>query len=371
MKASFGLKLYSEDVASTVLVEDLTSRQSGLRFSTKLNGGFFRCSFAIDGDEVEAWKWLTERMYYRLRVEDVGTPGDAYLAWEGRFQDLQFNAAGIRLVFYGYYASCKDEPYNTAYNAVASAVIAAALTAAAPAINADHSNIDATDITITSAAGDDYLDISVQKLIEKLMEFSTSTQQKLYFAIWENRIPFLKARDVSVLDWRMDLKDLQNFNLTYRASEMFNSSYAIYDAAGLVRTAVANDAPSIAKFGITRQFVVDNLGTVALAAANAQRNAAIAEKKDLWPTLENVVLNDRVFDALGKGKSSSRVRAGDVIRIRDLVPVSTDVDDVTRDALRTFYILGTEYDADLGTNRLTLDTENVSITRRIALKLPK
>ena len=58
-----------------------------------------------------------------------------------------------------------------------------------------------------------------------------------------------------------------------------------------------------------------------------------------------------------------------VIRIIDLVPSSGQLDAVTRDALRTFYVIETNYQADSLQNRIIVDTENESLTSLLANSL--
>ena len=153
---------------------------------------------------------------------------------------------------------------------------------------------------------------------------------------------------------------------------MWTKVYALYD--GGAETADAEDTTSQDKYGdgttgLVRYYAIPELGTVGAAVALAARNRWLAEHKDIWPTLEDITLGDRVYDVNGKAYPSSRVRAGDVIRVLDLVPVSGDLDAVTRDALRTFYILETDYSADRLQNRITVDTDKSSLDAILARKL--
>lgn len=358
------LKLYNRDLASTVLVEDLTTKVQNIRLTTRLHGGYGICSFSIQADLSIAWQWLADRMFYRLVVTDV-----TKTLFEGRLEDITIGAGSLNVTAYGYYNNLKDIPYATAYNAVASVVIKAALTANCSQISADQSNIDATDVTITSAAADSYLDIYPNELVEKLLDFSDTSQNRYYFAIWEDRIPYLKARSVSSIDWNVTLKDLTRFSLTHRGSNLWNAAYAVYLAAGVVtRTADADDATSQARY-FERKKVVPNLGTVAAAAAQAQRDSVVAEYKDIYPSMENITLGDLVYDNNGKPYPSSWVRAGQVLRIRDLVPASSNAGSVARDTLRTFYIVETEYNTKTRTNRITVDTEKSDLISQIARRL--
>jgi hypothetical protein len=115
--------------------------------------------------------------------------------------------------------------------------------------------------------------------------------------------------------------------------------------------------------------VIRNLGAVAAATAEAQRDLMLAEYKDIYPYLENITLGDVVYDSNGVPFPSYWIRAGEVIRIRDLIPASVDAGSVSRDTLRTYYILGTQYDANTMTNRLNLDTESGNLIDKIKAEL--
>ncbi|KKL80418.1 hypothetical protein LCGC14_2005000, partial [marine sediment metagenome] len=251
--------------------------------------------------------------------------------------------------------------------------IKAVLTAACAQISSDQSNIDATaGPNIPSGAGDSYLDIYPKQIVEKLLAFSdTANNARWYFAIWEDRIPYLKKRDASTLNWKVNLSDLARFRLKHRGGDMWNSVYAVYEDGGLQRTADANDDPSQAKYNLTRQYVIPDLKTVVAAAAQNARDGWLDDHKDIWPKLEEISLSDTVYDTNGVPFPSSWVRAGDVIRIRDLVPVTSDLDAVERDALRTFYITETNYNADTRQNRLVIDTESTDIDAILARQLPR
>ena len=360
------VKLYDRDLSSSEFVDDLTEKIQGLRFTTKLNGGFYECGFRLALDLPAAWTWITKRIFYRLLIID----GPQTL-WEGRLEDIALTEGGVTVKCFGFYANLSDIPYTTAYNEIADVILKAVLTANCAQINADQSNIDATGgPAITSGAGVSYLDIYPKQIVEKVLAFSDDTNNaKWYFAIWEDRKPYLFARDISTLNWRVDLKDFARFLLRHRGAELWNSAYAVYDAAGLVRTGTTTNAASVAKYGLTRRKVIPNLGTVVAGAAQSYRDGWVEDHKDVFPRLENMVLGLTVFNANGVPRPSSWVRAGDVLRVRDLVPVTADVDTITRDALRTYFLVKTEYDHDAGTMRITPDTEPSGLAEILGKKL--
>jgi hypothetical protein len=271
--------------------------------------------------------------------------------WEGRIEDITVYPWGIKVTAYGYYANLSDLPYATAYNDVWSTVLEDVLDANCVQISSDHSNMAATDIAVVSSADASYLDITCMEMVNKFLPLSDSTFQIWDFAIWEDRIPWLTTRASPSLNWECSLRDFSSPEvplLSYRAKEMYNSAYARYQVAGVLnRTATGDDAGSQTKFGLTRRYAIPDLGGVAAATAEAARDAWLARNANLWPSFtEAPSLGAKVFDTNGIPFSSSWVRAGDVIRIKDLVPASATLDAVTLDALRTFFITETEYDAE-------------------------
>jgi len=365
MRTNIETKLYQRDPTDDTLDSELTEKVEGMKFSTKLHGGFNKCSFRLKADLPEAWEWINKRILYHLKVTDK-----TKTLWEGRIEDISLSMGAVVVTAYGYYANLSDVPYYTAYNTTADAIIKAMLTTHCLQIDSDQSNIDAVDITIDSAASSSYADIYPKDIVEKILPFSDSTHGTWYFAIWEDRIPYLSKRAISSTDWLVTLRDFKHFTLTHKASEIYNSCYAIYEVGGtLTRTADGDDSDSQAKYNLKRQKVISNLGEVAAASAQAYRDAWVEDHKDIWPKQTNMVLGDKVYNSKGIEYSSSWVRAGEVIRIRDLVPASVDAGSVERDALRTFYIIETEYNVDQAELRFIPDTESISLQAILARKL--
>lgn len=356
------IKLYDRNLTTPTLIDNLTDKVQGLTFSTRLPGGYHICSFSLKADLPKAWEWVTKYMFYRIVISDVKKT-----LFEGRIEEPEMTEGITGATAYGYYANLTDVPYRVTYTANADVVIKLALTNNCLQINTDHSNIAATDIVITSGADDSYLDIYPLELFEKLLDFSDSTSGKWDFAIWEDRIPYLTKRSISSVDWLVNLGDLAKFKLKHRGGDLWNSVYAIN--TGLPRTADADDADSQAKYELTRQYVIPDLGGVTQTAAEAARDGWLEDHKQIWPKLETIVLGDTVYDKNGVPFPSSWVRAGEVIRIRDLVPASGDLDAVTRDSLRTFFITETNYDAGTRQNSISVDTESSGLDAILARNL--
>ena len=100
--------------------------------------------------------------------------------------------------------------------------------------------------------------------------------------------------------------------------------------------AVSSDAASIAKY-IRRERVLANVGESDSTAAGNKADAELASSKDFQQELDTLVVT-QVWDSNGVSQSLCKVRAGDVIKIRDLIPTSVGLASVDLDSLRTFVI---------------------------------
>lgn len=365
------LRVYNRNLSSPTLDMDLTRSYEGLKFSTRLNGGFWTCSFRPKADLEEAWEWFRRKMFYRVIIAD-----GAKTLFEGRIENLGLTQGKVEVGASGYYANLGDIPYSTAYNDDADVVIKAVLTAACTQISSDQTHIEATGgPAIDSAADASYLDIYPNQIVEKLLAFGDDTNNKRWhLAIWENRVPWLAAKSVSSVDWNVSLGDFQRFRLRYKGADLWNSGYAVYDAGGLTRTATANNTISQGKYGdgtndIIRRKVVPNLGTVVAAAAESARDTWLTEHAEIYPSLEDMQLGPHIYDARGVRWPSYYLRAGQVLRVRDLLPSASEFDSVTQNQVNTFYILETEYDVDRGTMRIVPDNESPRLDKLLARKV--
>jgi hypothetical protein len=354
------LQLYDDNLANPKLIEPDINDYSDLRFTTKLHGGFGMCSFRLALDIAKSYEWAFRRTGYRLVVRDLVY--DRTL-WEGRLHGSSIGLEEITANAYGYYASMLDDVYTTSYNATPDEVIKGMLTAKCPAISSDHSGIQAMDTARNSLASEYYLDRSPQELTEYLIGLSDSTNQKWYFAIWEDRKPYLFPRDDSVVTWKTRMADLQSFELTAGFENLWNAAYALYRGTNnvLIRTAIKTDASSIARYGIQRTYCIPDLGQVAQVEAEAVRDAWIEEHKEIISSNSDIELGPTVYGTNDIECPSSHVRAGDVILIVDILPTVGDIDNPRRNRINTFYVLETEYNQASHTNRITVDTENNSL----------
>ncbi len=350
--------LFNNDLVTPVFQADLTDRVQGLKFSTIMPGGYAICKFTIAADQGEAWDWFTERPFYRLTITD-GTK----TVYEGRMEDIcmDLTRGTVKPTFFGYYSNLTDVAWDTNKSQVWSDTIKDILTDNCLQISTDQSNIAATDISVNLAMSDHFLNHYPIHIFPHLMGFGDTSDNSYDFAIWEDRIPFLMTRTVSSIDWLVNIKDFKAFEICRRLRNMWNSVYGLYGTAD-TSTATATDSDSIEKFNLTRHHVLEGLGKQAQSVAEAARDTFLAEHKDLYSDTKSVTIGHVVTDTGGNSFPSSWVRAGDVLRVRDLVPPSGALDSVSRDKERTYFIVETEYDAVQHTNKLSFERHTIKLS---------
>lgn len=341
------------------------SEMAGLQFSTRLPGGFYRCQFSLPMSLSRSWAWL-DREFYHLVITEARKAGTYQTLWEGRLEDPEITPSGVTLTAYGYYANLGDIPYKTAYNDVWTTVFDTVLTANCSQISATR-HITASDRVATSAAGSSWLDITAMDMVPMFLDLSDSTDAMWDCAVWEDREVWVTKRSPTALNWLIDMADLKRFGLRKVGKELYNSCYARYQAGGaLTRTADADDATSQSRY-LKRQYAIPDKGTIAAQEAVTARDAYLAKNKDLWPSFSSSpVIGSRVRDVNGVSQPSNHVRAGQVIRIVDLVPASATLDSVTLDTYRTFFIVETNYDVDRGELSLVFDRDQKTLTALLA-----
>ena len=362
------VQVYSRNLLTPALDTDLTDMAESVTFSTKIPGGFGICTFSFATDYFRAYQFLTTKMLYHLIITDYLTDiSRSRVLFEGRIEDISLSGGIVNVTALGYCSSMADELSHAAYSGITSDVLKAALATSCPEINPDQLGIAATNSVIQSTAGESYLDISTQELTPKLLNFSDSTGARFDWAVWDNRKFYLKPRAPTAINWRVNLSDFTTFELGSSIVQVYNRVYGLYRVGTtLTRTPVQEDLTSQAKYDVIREYTIPDMGAVTLDTANAAVTAYLKSHKEPRPTLSNVALGAWATDANGVRCPSSWVRAGEVLRVRDLVPASGDLGSVVMDNIRTFFITETEYDAQAGENRLTFEGDKQSVDAIIA-----
>ena len=366
LQPSLQIRLYDNNLASPTLIEDLTDRVLGLKFSTALNGGFKSCSFNITTSIGGAWNWLSREGKRGYHFNRITIHEDQTLIWEGRIADvslqIQSGTQLINVLALGYWSSTHDQYYSdddgsrTDWTGGSGHeihdIIKEVLTAECPDINSDQTNIatGSRDLAGINLSAKEY----PQAIINNLTELSDSDGAVWFFAIWDNRIPYLFKRAVAKIDWYVWLADLGNLRLQQSALELRN---AIIPTVGGTAGTTQTDATSLVLY--PRRELKISLPTGANANTQADAAGTAATEKALPRQQQSFSVSGRIYRTTGDtgGRLEEtplwRVRAGEVIRIQDLVPSSAATPAL--DDVRTFYIMETNYSAD--SNVLTIQPD--------------
>ena len=352
-RPELSILLFDGPTSETVL-EDLTGWARGLRFSTALHGGFRTCRvhLAVDRGRARA-SWLTERFYFRLGVYE----GDR-LIWEGRKEDVTLTERGIEVEFRGFWANLSDFPHldysgnppaRLTYNALEHADdVFKDVLAKLPAsqIAADVSNIRRPDVPVADASDPLTFDRNEtgQQVAITVASWSDSQNRPWYAAVWDGRKAHLGPRDLTSVTWHARLSQLRagwRFRLSF--GDYHSDAYADYESGGVsTLTALAFDQTSRDGFG-RRVKALRLAREVPSSVADRARDSLLADLK-LPRQFGAFGLQGLIEDADRAQAPLWRARAGDVVRIDDLVPASADLDAVTLDGLRTFHIVETDYE---------------------------
>ncbi len=351
-RPELSLLLFDSPTSDTVL-EDLTARAQFLRFSTMLHGGFGSCTFSLGIDTGLAWySWLTDHYYYRL-----GVYAGAHLVWEGRKEDVTLTERGIELLFNGYWANLGDSPHLDysgsppaliTYNGTEHADdVLKDVLAKLPSsqISADQSNIDRPDLQVASVSKPLTFrrNQTGQQVAMTAASWSDSGDAPWHVAVWDSRKPYLKQRDLTTVTWHTNLAQLRpgwRFRLGF--GDYFSDIYDDYLVGGSsTLTTLASDQASRDLYG--RRTKALNIDRELPAAVAEQARDTMLQDTKRPRQFGSFAIQGFVYDTDRAPVPLWRVRAGDVLRIDDLVPASSDLDAVTLDGLRTFFLIETDY----------------------------
>jgi hypothetical protein len=359
--------LFDSDLADPTLLDDLTERVEGLKFSTRIHGGFLKCTFTISLSLADSWLYIAEnakvagRHFCRVVIYE-----EQRVIWEGRLMDIALSLqstgtgggfSGVKITALGYWSSLKDQFYSdddagrtdwTSGSHTTDDIIKEMLTEECPSINSDQSNITANsrDVAGINLSSREYpQDI----IVKKLAPLSDSDNGIWQFAIWENRIPYWSPRNLTTLDYRIKLSDTGGIQLKQSAMELRN---AVTPSVGGTEGTTVTDAISLT-FYPRREFLFD-LPTGANANSQGDASSTLSTERSNPVQTSSFAISGHVMSALAGETGSGlievpkwRIRAGQYIRIDDLVPAS--ISSPTLDRLRTFQIMETDYDVESDT----------------------
>ena len=352
------LKIYNDySTSPSVLLDDLSGEVTSLTWTTGLHGGFKQLKATVPMALSRIWLYLDREGFQGRHFKHVVVKERNETRWEGRLvkAGIQWSLGSqqLEITALGYWNSMKDQrvttrDYTGGSAATTDTIIKAMLTANCPDISSTQTNIN-------TAAGSRVLTLPVDKyaqdhIIDTLAPLGDTSQNVYYFAIWEDRIPYYAVRNTT-LTWETSISEIQSGTLMQDALNLRNEADA-FD--GSTRSASAADSDSQAFYPDRDAVVPVAAGVVSTAATDARTRFINERKAPLQSsqfTIAGEVIRQKEFGMPSSTKSA--VRAGDVIRINDLVPVTTTTaESGTSDNLRIFHILETEYNAI--TDRLSI-----------------
>jgi hypothetical protein len=260
----------------------------------------------------------------------------------------------------GYWSSLRDQYYSdddaghtdwTSGSHTADDIIKEMLTEVCPSINADQSNVAANtrDIAGINLSSRSY---PQDVIISQLAPISDSDNKIFHFAIWDDRKAYWTARSIATLDYRIRLESTANLELTQSSMQMRN---AITPLVGSSEGTVVTNATSLTFY--PRREMLFDLPTGSTSSTQADAATTLAEERGYASQVQQFVISGRLYkSATGDAGSDLvevpkwRVRAGETIRIDDLVPQTIASPEFDR--LRTFHIMQTMYDTE--TDNLTI-----------------
>lgn len=331
--------------SSGQLLEEVTNCISNLEFETRVNGGFYQCSFSLGLPPGKAWEWYVGRHFARVAIHEGLT-----LIWEGRVEDVTLRPGGVDVTALGYWSSLDDDAYFGALSNSTKDQIVTILQNVTSDISTDYSMLQQTGFTPSPAPT--FASRKAMDMILTLASYGNNTGTPWYLAVWNDRRLFFGPRTTSGVNWRMQLEycaDVRGPGLMRSARNLTNRYY------NLSGTIVAQDADSQARYKL-RSAVRDMTG--------AQASAALTSHKDL-PQSAAIVLSS-IDDANGAPAPLYRVRAGQVLRIDSLAPPGVQLSSIELDALTTFYIKRTRYDADKNELSIWPDQAAIELVTEIA-----
>jgi len=378
LKPRLQIRLYDNNLTTPTLIEELTDHVGGLSFGTALNGGFRICKFFLPITIGEAWLWLSREGKRGYHFNRITIHEDLTLVWEGRIMrielQVQTGVQAVHVTALGYWNSCRDQLYSDdtaghtdwtgGSNHQIDDIIKEILTKECPDINSDQSNIAAAsrDLVGINLSTSEY----AQTRINELTALSDSDGSMWFFAIWDERKPYLVKRDASTIDWYVWLADIGNLQLEQSALDLRN---AVTPYVGSTAGTVQTNANSLLLYPRREVSMTLPTGT----NANTQADAATGRVNEtaLPRQAQAFDITGRIYRTTGltggrlEEAEKWRVRAGDVIRIQDLVPTTAATPSL--DDVRTFFIMETNYNATKDSLSIQPDRRS----RRLTSVLPK
>lgn len=334
------LQLSVLTAADGPLLVDWSSYARDVEFGTNEHG-FADLTCSVPLSPIASYWWFN-----RPGLPWIEVWGDNELAWRGRIEDIRLIEDGISLVALGAWSVLGDVPYTaTPTSPEAPDDIVKAILAAArvdnPTFLSDYEGL--IEAPGTNMYDEEYVDADMRKILVHLAAAgdSQTPPRQWEVGIWEDSRLHFRPRSSAARHWYAELAMPE---IERSISTLYNSVYTRYNG-GASTTANADDAASIARYGVTRRRAVSSQ-TTDTTQAERERDAALADSASPVPRAS--VPLDRILTALGVPVPLWMVRSGDTLTLRNLPAEAGDI----IDRIRTFRIAETRY-------RTTTNTLNV------------
>jgi len=350
--------------ASRKMHADLSARWTSLRFSTALHGGFKDCVISVPMRFEDAWQALRRENLRGWHFYHLEITQDQRTVWEGRIMKVGIGWSGsqttLQLTALGYWSSLRDQYYDAADSSntdwtsgsghTSDDIIKEMLADEGPDISTTVTGITATSRDLAGIVLTDR-DYPQNIILSKIAPLADSDGKQYFFAVWENRTPYWTAKAVSnPVEWFVWLRNTSSGQLIQDAQHLRNN---ILPVKGGTEGTEANDTSSQALYP-KRELKVTVPTGVSSNAENDMRDAILTERADpvqtqsftVSGTLYSTRATQNVAGALVE-MPKWWVRAGETVRIQDLVPASDATPAL--DSLRTFWIRSTTYTAESDT----------------------
>lgn len=304
--------------------DDLGLVAEGLRYTTKLPGGFDLASFALKRDGLENWPDL--KPFAHVEIRDQGV-----LVFAGRLMPVaRGNQFAVSCTVVGYYFShLADNEFDSSSssNRKPKAAIEEVVAQAAPLIVVLPGLVQDHDSWTVNLSQQNYRRIRPVDLFDQFSTLGDNAGNIWDVAVWDQQRIWFQPRDYTRVTHQLDTAE-GVIEIVPDPSELWNEVRVEYrtTAGATAVTGTYRDQDSIDRYGVTRSITLrENEITASMAASLAQ--TFLAFHKHLHPKIS--IKTTRIFNAAGGPVPCGQVRAGAVVRvpgIGDLFIVETDYD---------------------------------------------
>lgn len=278
-------------------------------------------------------------------------------AWAGLVvQATRFNKAGAELLTGASY------PNNTI---LASDVVADLLGRLLPAYDGAGAVIDATSYPIEQLAYPD--GITPAGVLSDLMKL----EPDYFWAAWESN-----AAGKYRAEWRQwpsfvryEADAVDGFDSPGSADGLWNAVRVRYkDAAGEIRTVRrVTSVPELDAVGITREGFLDLGDDIGTADDSTRAGDKWLAEHQHAPNAGTLTVARRVLDLVsGRMVEPWEIKAGNLIRVRGVLPRPDALNATTRDGVTVFKIVEKVYRASAAAATLSLDSYPATLARQVA-----